>query len=313
MTMNAMQMDQNDFYQAHAVATQTGNGTRMVVMFVDICGSTRMFADYGNELALAKTSRCLRKMVAIIKSRSGTIVNTFGDGVLCTFTMPEMAFHAALDIQNAARDQQIAIHGGVHSGTVITLEDSIYGDAVNVASRLADLAKKEEILLSKEVMTLLSPELQNQVRPLGELTLKGKTLPMEVYLLSSQQGSQTAYHNVFTLPQGQQELKLELTYQGTVIQLKASSSEITIGRANESHLVIDSDYTSRHHATIECRRGAFFLIDHSSNGSYLMDDKKRTVKVKREMHQLHGSGVISLGTEPKGNQTYLIAYRVIAD
>jgi len=308
--MNANSDEQNGLNSDHLIEAQSDN--TLVVMFVDICGSTRMFTDFGNETALAKTSRCLRTLKAIIEKHQGKVVNTFGDGLLCTFPVSDSALRAALDFQPALREQDVAIHGGLHRGKVIVQENSIYGDTVNVASRLANLAKDDEILFSKDVVRGLSPPLRQHTRNLGALTLKGKTLPIQTYLLSSNSGTETALQAVMVLPELQQSVKLQLRYQGHTEVLHSTSADFTLGRLPGSGLTVASHYASRRHATIECQRGKFTLTDHSSNGSFIRAQGQQLNIVKRETYQLQGCGVISLGVDPAANREHLIEYCLLS-
>lgn len=68
---------------------------------------------------------------------------------------------------------------------------------------------------------------------------------------------------------------------------------------------------SRRHASIERVSGKFFLHDHSTNGTYVQDDgSSAATLVQREIMQLKGQGVISLGAEPRLNPDHLIRFAV---
>ena len=119
----------------------------LAVLFVDICDSTRLFAEYGDERALTMTTECIAGMKSIVVRQGGTVVQTMGDGILCTFASVDDAFQAAHLIREAQSNSRLSIHGGLHYGPVIIKGDFIFGDAVNMAARMADLAKNEEIIL----------------------------------------------------------------------------------------------------------------------------------------------------------------------
>ncbi len=70
---------------------------------------------------------------------------------------------------------------GIESGEVVEIEGDCYGDAVNSAARLADLAGAAQILTSQRVRDALSPELQRQLRSLGPMYLRGKQEVTEVF------------------------------------------------------------------------------------------------------------------------------------
>lgn len=285
----------------------------LVVMFVDISGSTKLFSEHGNERALALTSACIANLKTIINKADGSVVNTLGDGILCTFPSADSAFQAAAEFQEAQRDQQVSIHAGFHYGPVLVKEDSVYGDAVNIASRLADKAKKEEIILSEEVMARLSPQHRESVHPLrNEVFVKGKDEPMRVYKMmfienEVEMTSLVSRLDVAPLP----GLALELIYQGQQIQLSESDEDFVIGRLDECQLAIQNSYVSRRHATIDCTPGKFTLSDHSSNGSYVKDEHGKLTSLNRDSLHLYGSGVISLGIEPDHNPEHVVQFRIL--
>ena len=283
----------------------------LLVMFVDISGSTRLFSKYGNERALSLISTCINTLKSIIEQYNGTIVQTFGDGILCTFTSADAAFQAALDFCRTQHDQAVSIHAGLHYGSVIVQADSIYGDAVNIASRLADKAKKEEIILSENVVHRLSPQFQERTRPLrNRAFLKGKQEPMKLYkIIAEDVNGATALMSISDFPI-LRDIQLELAYRGQVFTLKELDSDFVLGRLDECDLVIQHEYASRHHATIDCKPGKFTLSDHSSNGSYVQDEQHKLIVLNRDSLQLYGNGLISLGIEPARNPEYTIEFRI---
>jgi class 3 adenylate cyclase len=285
----------------------------LVVMFVDISGSTRLFSEYGNERALALTSGCMANLRSIIDRESGTVVQTFGDGILCTFPTADSAFQAAIDFRETQRNQEVSIHAGFHYGPVIIKEDSIYGDAVNLASRLADKAKKEEIILSEDVMVRLSPRFRESTRSLrNRVFVKGKDEPMKMYkMISEDEGENTAFMSRFDMPV-LQGIQLELIYQDQVVTLNELDSDFVVGRLEECDLLVLHSYASRRHATIDCKPGKFNLADHSSNGSFVQDEQRKLIPLNRDSLQLYGSGVISLGIEPDRNPEHIIQFRIFS-
>jgi predicted component of type VI protein secretion system len=72
---------------------------------------------------------------------------------------------------------------------------------------------------------------------------------------------------------------------------------------------VDHGLVSRRHASVEHVTGKFFLQDHSTNGTYVAEaEDGKPVLVHREIYQLKGRGVISLGAEPSDNPGNLITF-----
>ena len=287
--------------------------SQLIIMFVDICDSTQLFAEYGDAQALAMTSACIDELKAVINHHTGSVVQTFGDGILCTFTGADHAFKAAHAFQNALANQKLSIHVGCHYGPVIKQQDSIYGDAVNIASRLADLADNDETIWSQDAAEQLAKPLQIQLRSLGSVTVKGKPEPFNAYLMIANTPHEATITNMRTTPAipAPQRVMLELKYNQQAKIIGELSADFTLGRQSDCDLVVEHSYVSRRHATIECKRGRFLLLDHSTNGCYVVDEQDRLVVLKRDFLQLSGTGSISLGVESTGNQDHLVHYRVV--
>lgn len=279
----------------------------LTVVFVDICNSTRLFEEVGNARALAMTSECIEALKSIITQERGTVIQTQGDGIFCSFPTPDAAFSSVCLMAERQKNNPLAIHAGLHYGPVIVKDASVFGDTVNVASRMAGLAKDEEIILSKDAWDHLSPLFQNKTRPLGEIPVKGKADPVAIYQLMLSEDGTTAWTKRFEMSATS---CLELRYQKQLIEITDSAPDFVIGRLPECDLTVNHSHASRRHATIECQRGKFFLADHSSNGTYIGTGKKKLTLLQRDFMQLFDEGTISLGSKPEQHHEHLIHFKV---
>src|SRR5512145_79374 len=113
------------------------------VLFVDISGSTRLYETLGDERALARVGRSLAMLAQVCADCGGKVVKTTGDGAMCMFETPDAALRASRLMQEKTDEQQepgepgIGIHIGCHFGPVIANAGDLYGDAVNLAARVA--------------------------------------------------------------------------------------------------------------------------------------------------------------------------------
>ena len=283
----------------------------IAVLFIDICGSTKLFDEVGDHRALSLTSTCLAQMEGFITKEGGTVLETRGDGILCTFSKVDAALQAAQSIREANQSSPLSVHAGLHYGPTISCAGSIYGDVVNVAARLVDLAKVDEIIISEDAFQRLSKSNRENIRALGQVAVKGKDHLMPIYLSAYQALDQTILRGsrVSTIC----GIALNLIYHNKVYQVKAPASSMVLGRHRDCGLIVRHNYVSRRHATIECKRGKFFLNDHSSNGSYVSDKKKQLSFLRRDMLQLRDNGLISLGIEPNQNSDHIIKYALISN
>lgn len=278
------------------------------IMFVDICGSMHLYADYGDECAMTLTSRCIQGMQSAVTYNGGEMVETRGDGILCTFIDVDAAFKAFQSIIKSQPYRQVAVHGGIHWGPVISQHDSIFGDTVNVGARIANLAKDEEIIISEDAWKQLSTDHRALTRRLGEVRLKGKLKPLTIYLARFSQGDETRPCNMISSKSS--PASLELSYMDKIVILNEPAPDLIIGRHIGCDLPVQHRFASRKHATIIGKLGKFFLLDHSSNGSYIIEADQQTVFICRDMVQLKDSGFISLGIEPNVNPDHVVRFRI---
>ncbi len=288
----------------------SGQARPMAVLFVDICGSTRLYSDIGNDRARQLVVDCISRLRTVTLEQGGRVVQVMGDGMLCTFPTADAAFSATTSMRDSQRHLELAIHAGFHYGIVAAAGETIYGDAVNVAARVANLAKAGEIIITSETVSNLSPSLREQTRLLGRVSVKGKPDPILAYAVVANETDITAYQprTDHTLVQA---AELRLTYKDRHVNLDTRLLEFVIGRNPSCDLVVDDAFASRRHASIECRRGKFFVLDHSTNGTYVGKLDGEVTLLRREALQLEGAGFLSLGSDPKGDDTHLVHFSLI--
>ncbi len=274
------------------------DGQNLAVLFADIDGSTKLYETHGDEAAHRLTAECLTVLDVQTGKAGGRVVKTSGDGMMCVFATPDEAFRAATLMREAQKLAEVSIHAGFHFGPVIEHAGDFYGDTVNVAARVTDLAKAGEILVTEDTVVRLSPALRSSTRWLDKASMKGKKEPVGVYMVLAEDENVTMIRGPL-IAAGSDKLRLNLRYGEQSFNLEEPMAEFVVGRQDICDLVIDSTYASRRHATIQAVRGKVFLKDHSTNGTYVRNDSGEVAFVKREMVQLIGRGTIYLGREPE--------------
>src|SRR4026207_2002592 len=110
------------------------------IMFTDIVGYTSLMGnDEQKAFTILNKNRQLQK--PIIEQFNGRWIKELGDGVMASFNIVSDATNAAIKIQencNAAKDLQLRI--GIHLGEVVFENDDVFGDGVNIASRIQTIA-----------------------------------------------------------------------------------------------------------------------------------------------------------------------------
>ena len=155
---------------------ETRETIKCVVMFADVAGSTAMYENMGDDLARERISKALNALISITRRNRGTLVKTIGDEILVYFTDADMAIIAAQAIQESMEDDRspetigVSIRIGMQYGSAILEKNDIFGDTVNVAARVASMAKARQILCTQEIAFMLkNVELSNKMRPYDRL------------------------------------------------------------------------------------------------------------------------------------------------
>ena len=113
-------------------------------------------------------------------------------------------------------------------------------------------------------------------------------------------------------PMEQVELKMhmELQCHGETLEVDDSRPSVTLGRQVHNDIVVNDSRVSRTHARVEYRRGKFFLIDQSTNGTFVVIQNKKKVTLKRDETQLLGNGIICLGRKADPDSPEVINYAI---
>ena len=275
-------------------------------MFADVAGSTAMYQNMGDDLARERISKSLDALISISKRHSGKLVKTIGDEILVYFMDPDMAMITARAIQETMEDDRtpetigVSIRIGMQYGSAILENNDIFGDTVNVAARIASIARARQILCTKELAFLIQNEdLINRSRPFDRLRVKGREDPIDIYLFNWEQESDVtnmATASSFTNPaRHYQATTLILTCGKKKIDIPNTTTSFVLGRGTDCELVIQGELISRYHSKLEHRRGKFIISDQSTNGTFIKNRDGLEIFLRREELALYGEGFISLG------------------
>jgi len=285
-------------------------GIFSTVIFADLTGSTGVFEALGNQKATLAVTRMTQLIGEVCVDHRGRVVKTLGDGVLAVFDHEADAVDAMVDLQrghqvrtaNWPQKLLMQIKVGMASGEIVPVDGDCYGEAVNLASRLCDLAGSGEIWATLGTVEALDPSSGVRFRSLGPIRIRGLADTREVCQIDWNMGEAT---DMMTVPAPLTGLernpdpvlgKIELSWLDMNAAFRSSELPIHLGRLSDVEFAVNDPRVSRRHARIDWVNNHFVLTDLSSYGTWVrFAGSPNELALRRDECVLHGRGEISLG------------------
>jgi class 3 adenylate cyclase len=168
------------------------------VLAADVAGYSRLMgADEEGTLARLKAVRKALVDPAIASHR-GRIVKTTGDGLLVEFASAVDAARSAIEVQRGvteenggiSQDNRIQFRIGIHVGDIIIDDNDIFGDGVNIAARLENIAEPGGICMSDDAYRQIRGKVDVTFEDMGSQTLKNIAEPMRVWRMRISGGAE---------------------------------------------------------------------------------------------------------------------------
>jgi len=273
------------------------DATPLAVLIARISGSAALRGLLGDGLAAEAVGESLAGLRAAAERYSGTVVKTFGDDLIARFDSADFAMQAAVAMQASMRTRSdgLALKVGFTIGPVIQDNQDIFGDTVNLAARLADMANPREILTTRHAVDRLAPFLRSVCRSLYTTTVKGKAEKISVYEAVWQKDQAITLAGDPREQDARGPATLKLSWRGQHWSLDERRDAVSAGRDPDNEIVVVGDKVSRRHARIFLRHGKFVIADESANGTYLRLQQRAEIHLHREEFILLGRGAIGLG------------------
>ena len=290
----------------------------LTILFADISGSTTLYESLGDEAAHSIIEESLSMLIITARLHDGEIIKTMGDGIMCSFYDAANATDAAIamnQIIDQIADRQADRHVvpnikiGLHAGPVIHEENDIFGDTVNVAARMASLAKPRQIVTTKSTVERLPDFLKEKTGFFDRTTIKGKGGEFDIYeivweetnktIIMKTEQSKPEHESVMNIVSGEKRVSVD-----------KSNPSITIGRQEHNTIAIDDTMVSRSHCKIEYHKEKFIFIDQSSNGSYIHNEGGYTAYVHNDESVLGDNGYICLGHDGRQDSRLSISFKL---
>jgi adenylate cyclase len=235
---------------------------------------------------------------------------------MCTFPTAEEAANACKEMHESLEEVNanieggtvIAIRVGMHFGPAILEGGDVFGDAVNLAARMAAQAKANQIITTFSTIEKLSPVLRASTRFIDHAPIKGKHEEIDIYEIIWQEEDVTRMATGMLDMKKTPEVRLRLKYEDRDIVINKQRPSIILGRSKDCDLPVNEKLASRQHVRIELRRDKFFIIDQSTNGTHVRIDNGDDAFLRREEMHIIGNGQISLGKGFNENPTEVVRF-----
>lgn len=285
---------------------EPGGSIRAAILFADFVDSVGLYKRLGDEKAHSVIAAAMLDVETCVTEHAGAVVKTIGDCVMARLPTADLAAAASVAVHRKARESsathqaRVRFRIGFFEGKVIFKKGDAYGDAVNMAHRLCEVARGDQIITGSETSVSLSGEFAVAAKVFDVATLKGVARPITIVKLDWEAGAATeVFDGGIPTEQTTQvsQPKLRLTCGEQIQEYSAADLPITIGREATCDMVVLSPRASRQHGKITEQRRKFVWTDDSSNGTYIWQGGADTAPLfcRRETFPLVGEGWISLG------------------
>ena len=155
------------------------------IMFADMAGYTALMQE-NEQLAKAKQKHLKDVLDSTVKKYNGKILQYYGDGSLSIFSSAIDGVSCAIEIQKQLKQEPtVDLRIGIHTGDIAIEDGTIYGDGVNLASRIESLAVPGSIFISDKVADDVKNQNEISIRELGYFEMKNVKAPVHIFAVAN--------------------------------------------------------------------------------------------------------------------------------
>jgi class 3 adenylate cyclase len=201
----------------------------VAIMFTDVVGHTAMMGE--NEARTIEVVNQIRTIQKnIIKSHSGVVVKELGDGVLAYFPNALGSVKGAIEIQQTITSAfEAKVRIGIHKSDVVFSEGDIFGDGVNIASRIEPLADPGGVFISASIVEDLGENEEIGIKLLGSAKLKNFAKSAIIYAVQAREPPEASVTDLYRIIE---EVTMEGFPNATILPLLQ-------GGFTDSHFFLD--------------------------------------------------------------------------
>ncbi|MCK5367874.1 MAG: tetratricopeptide repeat protein, partial [Cyclobacteriaceae bacterium] len=158
----------------------------VAIMFTDIVGYTAMMGSDEN-LAIKTVTHHKKIIKQNVAKFNGDLIQFYGDGSLSIYSSATFALECAMAIQMEFQKNIIVpLRIGIHIGEILISEGNVFGDGVNLASRIESLGQSGTIMFSEDVFQKIRNNHHFKTQVVGTFEFKNVDKPMQVYVLTNE-------------------------------------------------------------------------------------------------------------------------------
>jgi len=153
------------------------------IMFSDMTGYTALMQQ-NEQLAKQKRGRLKEVLETSVARFNGKILQYYGDGALSIFNSAVDGVNCSVQIQQSLQQEpKVDLRIGIHTGDISMEEDTIFGDGVNLASRIESLAVPGSIFISEKVYDDIKNQENLTAREMGYFEFKNVIKPVRIFAI----------------------------------------------------------------------------------------------------------------------------------
>lgn len=240
------------------------------VLFTDIKGSTAYFEKYGDSAGLLMVHHCNTMLGKIVEQHGGKVIKTIGDAVMASFEDPAEAVAASMEMQEAItadsaakpEPRRVKIRIGINFGLGFVKSNDVFGDVVNVASRVEAAATPDQILISDTLHEAIATSDRFRLRLAGRFSLKGKSEERNLFEVVWREGApDEAFNSMIGLSAVQTKFTLvQLLSDGQVgREYEFTTAQCLIGRTAGHFTFPNDEFVQPVHACFTVEGGQVYL------------------------------------------------------
>ncbi len=158
----------------------------VAIMFTDIVGYTAIMQG-DEQLAISMVKRHQEILEKYVDSHQGKVYQYYGDGSLSIFNSATDAVYCAMEIQLEFRNKpEVPLRVGIHIGEILIEQNRIFGDGVNLASRIESLGQAGTVMYSENVHQKIKNNRSLSSTSLGKFEFKNVAEPLEIFALANE-------------------------------------------------------------------------------------------------------------------------------